>query len=329
MSSITRRRFGASAAATVLALLAAGVPMAASAWPEGGTRIVVPYRPGTGPDLLARELAERLTRAHGHPVVVENRDGGNGVVGIDAVAKAAGDGRTMLLTDSIALPVNAVMLRKVPYDWKRDLKPVSPVADVDLFLYATPKRDFRTVADAIAFARANPGVLNYGVVGNGSVSHLSMERLLAHAGIKVTKVNYNGIAQVVPALANGEIDLFILGPAAFGGHVADGRVRVLLAGTDGRSSAFPQAPSLRESGLPSGLLLGTRFTLYVPGTTPDALVARINPVVVDVLRDLSFRERFLRTGLRVTPGLPADEARRLDALAGPVQGLVRSLGVVE
>jgi hypothetical protein len=210
MPSFPRRRV--VAAATAAAALAAAPSARAQSWPDAATRIVVPYRPGTGPDLLARELADRLSKARGVPVVVENRDGGNGVIGIDAVAKAAGDGRTLLLTDSIALPVNAVALRKVPYDWRRDLKPVSPVADVDLFLYATPKRDFRTAADAIAFARANPGVLNYGVVGNGSVSHLSMERLVAHAGIRVTKVNYNGIAQVIPALVNGEIDLFVLGP---------------------------------------------------------------------------------------------------------------------
>lgn len=327
MPNLPRRRI--VAAATAAAALGAAAPARAQAWPDGSTRIVVPYRPGTGPDLLARELADRLVKARGVPVVVENRDGGNGVIGIDAVAKAAGDGRTLLLTDSLSLPVNAVALRKVPYDWRRDLKPVSPVADVDLFLYGTPKRDFRSVADAIAFARANPGVLNYGVVGNGSVSHLSMERLLAHAGIRVTKINYNGIAQVIPALVNGEIDLFVLGPAAFGAHVADGRVRVLLAGTEGRSSAFPQAQSLREAGLPAGLMLGTRFTLYAPGTTPDALVARINPVVVETLRETSFRERFLKTGLRVTAGLPADEAKRLDALAEPVQRLVKSLGVVE
>ena len=320
-----RRRAGVGRAAAAAA--GAATSASAQAWPDAPSRIVVPYRPGTGPDTLARDLAERLSKAGGQPVIVENRDGGNGVIGTDVVAKAAGDGRTLLLTDSIALPVNSVMIRKIPYDWRRDLVAVSPVADVDLFLYASPKRDFRTVQDALAFARANPGVLNFGVVGNGSVSHLSVERLMAHAGVRMTKVNYNGIAQVVPALATGEIDLFVLGPAAFGAHVAEGRVRVLATGADRRSRTFPDAPTLVESGLPAGLLLGTRFSLYAPGSTPAATVARINAAVGDVLRLPEVRDRFARVGLTVVSGDAQAEARRLSELAGPVEALVRSLNL--
>jgi tripartite-type tricarboxylate transporter receptor subunit TctC len=326
MSSLVCRIAGVFLLATALA---AAAPATAQAWPDGPVRIVVPYRPGTGPDTLARDLAERLTKAHGQPVIVENRDGANGVIGTDLVAKAAGDGRTLLVVDSLSLPVNAVMLKKVPFDWRKDLKPVTPVADVDLFVYTTTKRDFRTVADAMAFARANPGVLNYGVVGNGSVSHLSMERLLAHQQVKVTKVNYNGIAQVVPALTTGEIDLFVLGPAAFRGHVAEGRVRVLVTGSEQRSTAFPDAPTLREAGLPPGLMLGTRFTLFAPGTTPDPLVARIHAVATEVLRDPGFREKFTRVGLSVVTGEPGAEARRLADVAAPVEALVKSLDLTE
>jgi tripartite-type tricarboxylate transporter receptor subunit TctC len=327
--SLPRRIGPVLAALALLLALLPPAPAVAQSWPDGSTRIVVPYRPGTGPDTLARDLAERLAKLHGHPVIVENRDGGNGVIGTDAVAKAAGDGRTLLLTDSIALPVNAVMIRKVPYDWRKDLVAVSPVADVDLFVYTTPKRDLRSLQDLIRFARANPGVLNFGVVGNGSVSHLSVERLMAHEGLRMQKVNYNGIAQVVPALATGEIDVFVLGPAAFGAHVAEGRARVLATGADRRSAAFPDAPTLVESGLPAGLLLGTRFSLFAPGATPEATVRRINAAVGELLRSPEMREKFARLGLGVVSGDAAAEARRLAEIAGPVESLVRSLNIVE
>jgi tripartite-type tricarboxylate transporter receptor subunit TctC len=308
--------------ATLFAAAASAQP-----WPDAQVRIVVPYRPGTGPDVLARELADRLSKNGGHPVVVENRDGANGIIGTDLVAKAAGDGRTLLVVDSLSLPVNPHIVRKVPFDWRRDLKSAAPLADVDLFLYTGAKRGFRSIADLVGFARANPGVLNFGVVGNGSVSHLSVERLMAHERISMTKVNYNGIAQVIPALVTGEIDAFVLGPAPFVGHVADGRVRALVAGADDRARVFPDVPTLKEAGLPAGLFIGTRFALYAPGTTPDALVTRINAAVTAVAAQTDFRERFTRAGLTVVTGDAAAEAKRLEELAGPVEALVKSLNL--
>jgi tripartite-type tricarboxylate transporter receptor subunit TctC len=316
-------------AACALAAITVSPFALAQAWPDGTTRIVAPSRPGAGIDTLARELAERLARASGQPVIVENRDGANSVIGTDFVAKAAGDGRTLLVNDSIALPVNAALIRKIPYDWRRDLKAIAPLADVDLYLFASPKRGFRTLQDVVTFARANPGVLNYGVSGNGAVSHLSMERLMAHLKFEATKVNYPGIPPMIPALINGEIDLMVWGPLPFRAMVAEGRVRVLVNGGDERGTTFPDVPTLQEAGLPPGLLLNTRFSLYAPGSTPPAQIQRMHAVVSQITSQPEFRERFAKAGLRVVSGDPESETRRLGEVAGPVEALIRSLNLAE
>lgn len=323
---VTRRRL---AAACALGPIAGSLPVRAQSWPDATTRIIAPSRPGAGIDTLARELAERLGRASGQPVIVENRDGANSVIGTDFVAKAAGDGRTLLVNDSIALPVNAALIRKIPYDWRRDLKAVAPLADVDLYLFASPRRGFRTVQDVVAFARANPGVLNFGVSGNGSVSHLSMERLMAHLKFEATKVNYPGIPPMIPALINGEIDLMVWGPLPFRAMVAEGRVRVLVNGGEERGNTFPDVPTLQEAGLPSGLLLNTRFSLYAPGTTSPAQIQRMHAVVSQITAQPDFRERFAKAGLRVVSGDPESETKRLAEVAGPVEALIRSLNLAE
>jgi tripartite-type tricarboxylate transporter receptor subunit TctC len=163
------------------------------------------------------------------------------------------------------------------------------------------------------------------VVGTGSVSHLSVERLMAQQNVRFTRINYNGLDQVVPALLSGDIDLFVLGPAAFGGHVAKGTVRVLVNGSERRGTTFPDAPTLKEAGLPPGLFVATRFTLFAPGSTPDALVARINQSSVSILQQPEMREKFLKAGLNVVSGDAGAEAKRLEEVAGPVEALVRSL----
>ena len=188
-----------------LCLGCAAPAFAQQLWEGKPARILVPYGPGSGPDALARDLADRLSKQTGKTLLVVNRPGANGNIGIDAVAKSAPDGFTLLLVDPLNFIVNPLVYGVSPYDWKTELKPVSSIADVSLFLFASTQKRFSTVADLIDFARANPGKLNIGSTGEGSVSHLGGERLGAHTGIDFARIAYREIAQAIPALITGEI----------------------------------------------------------------------------------------------------------------------------
>ena len=308
-----------------LCLGCAAPAFAQQLWEGKPARILVPYGPGSGPDALARDLADRLSKQTGKTLVVINRPGANGNIGIDAVAKSAPDGFTLLLVDPLNFIVNPLVYGVSPYDWKTELKPVSSIADVSLFLFASTQKRFSTVADLIDFARANPGRLNIGSTGEGSVSHLGGERLGAHTGIQFARIAYREIAQAIPALITGEIDAMVFGPVPFISAVREGKVKPLAVGMPQRSPIYPDVPTLKEAGLPEDLLIGTTFALYAPGGTPDALTSEISRLVARTLADAEMQTKFARIGLTLRASDGALLTAKLRSLEGPVQGLVTKL----
>ena len=305
--------------------LGGAVPALAQLWEGKPARILVPYGPGSGPDALARDLADRLSKQTGKTLVVVNRPGANGNIGIDAVAKSAPDGFTLLLVDPLNFIVNPLVYGVSPYDWKTELKPVSSIADVSLFLFASTQKRFSTVSDLIDFARANPGRLNIGSTGEGSVSHLGGERLGAHAGIQFARIAYREIAQAIPALITGEIDAMVFGPVPFISAVREGKVKPLAVGMPQRSPIYTDVPTLKEAGLPEDLLIGTTFALYAPGGTPDAMTSEISRLVARTLADPEMQAKFARIGLTLRASDGTSITAKLRSLEAPVQGLVTKL----
>ena len=324
---VTRRTALLSAAA-LPAILGSVRPAHAQEWAAKTVRIVVPYPPGSGPDALAREIAEQAQQQGGRVFVVENKPGANSIIGTEAVVRAAGDGATLLLLDPLALIANPYVYKSVPFNWRRDLRPVSALADVDLFLFSSAKRPFASLQEVVAYARANPGKLNFGTTGNASVEHLSLERLKAHAGIAVERIPYGGgMGQLVPALIAGEIDLFVFGPLPFIGHVKQGTVKALAVGSARRSAVFPAVPTLAEAGFPADLFVGTTFTLFAPGSTNDRLVAEIGALVSGIVGSDRFREKFAERGLTARAEAGDAVARKLEASDARIGPMIKSMNL--
>ena len=308
-SAITRRAALVRAGVLPAAMLGMG-RTSAQEWGVKTVRIVVPYAPGSGPDALAREIAEQAGAASGRTFIVENRPGANGIVGSDLVARAGGDGATLLLVDPLALVANPYVYKSVPFNWRRDLRPVAALADV------------------VAYAKANPGKLNFGTTGNASVEHLSLERLKAHTGIVVERIPYGGgMGQLIPALISGEIDLFVFGPLPFIGHVKEGTVRSLAVASAKRSAVFPAVPTLAEAGFPNDLFMGTTFTLFAPGRTPDKLVGEISALVAGVVNSDKFRDKFAARGLVTRYEAPEPVMRKLDDIDGRVAPMIKAMSL--
>jgi tripartite-type tricarboxylate transporter receptor subunit TctC len=326
-SALTRRAALVRAGVLPAAMLGMG-RTSAQEWGVKTVRIVVPSAPGSGPDALAREIAEQAGAASGRTFIVENRPGANGIVGSDLVARAGGDGATLLLVDPLALVANPYVYKSVPFNWRRDLRPVAALADVDLFLFSSGKRPFASVQDVVAYAKANPGKLNFGTTGNASVEHLSLERLKAHTGIVVERIPYGGgMGQLIPALISGEIDLFVFGPLPFIGHVKEGTVRSLAVASAKRSAVFPAVPTLAEAGFPNDLFMGTTFTLFAPGRTPDKLVGEISALVAGVVNSDKFRDKFAARGLVTRYEAPEPVMRKLDDIDGRVAPMIKAMSL--
>jgi len=281
--------------ATIAALLAAAcvcAPASAQGWPSKGVRIVVPYPPGGGIDILARQLADKLAPQWGQPVVVENRLGGSTIPGTDAVAKAAPDGHTVLLTTDASFSINPHLFAKLPYDAQRDFIPVTMLILLQQLLVAHPALPANNLQELIALAKAKPGSLNYASYGSGSQPHLSGEMLKNRAGIDIVHVPYKGISLAVPAVMAGEVQLTFSGIASSIGPLKAGRLKAIAIGGPKRSVLLPDVPTFAELGFPE-VETHAWFGLFLPAGAPREAVARIYLDAKRVLDEPEFRQRQL------------------------------------
>ncbi len=278
------------AATLLLALLLPWAAAAADWQPARPLRLVVPFAPGGQPDVVARSLAEPLSRALGQPVVVENRPGAGGNVAADAVAKSAPDGHTLLMGTNGPLAVSPALARTLPYDVARDFAFVTLVGTSPGLIAVHPSLGAATLAEVIAKARAQPGRLNFASVGNGSVSQLSMEELNASAGIETVHVPYSGGAQAVTALLAGDVQLLSLNPTALIPHVQSGKVRVVAQTGARRSPLVPDLPTVAESGYP-GFDAPVWMAVAVPAKTPPEAVKRLHAELARIIRSPEMKEK--------------------------------------
>jgi tripartite-type tricarboxylate transporter receptor subunit TctC len=274
----------------VLSLLC--LPAFAQTWPSKPVRIVVAYPPGGGIDVMARQIADKLTAAWGQPVVVENRPGANTIVATDAVAKSAADGYTVLLTTDATFSINPHLYAKLPFDTQRDFVPVTMLVLLQQLLVAHPSLPASTLPELIALAKAKPGSINYASYGSGSQPHLSGEMLKHKAGIDLVHVPYKGISLAVPAVMAGEVQLTFAGIATSAPQLKAGRIKAIAIGGPSRTPLFPQVPTFTELGYPE-VETHAWFGLFLPAGSPKEAVARIYQDVKKTLQEPDFRQKQL------------------------------------
>lgn len=297
--SPVRRRLLLAAAASSVTLASA-----AHAQPAGPVTLVVPSSPGSGPDVIARLLGQRLSTSLNTNVVVENRAGANGIVGASFVARAAPDGRTLMLYDRLTLSVNPLLISKLPYN-PDDLTGISDVASVDLLFVVRSDAPYKTWGEMLDFARAHPGKLSVGTAGVGSVHHLSLALIERHYRLDMTDVPYKGIAPAVTALLGGEITGVITGQETVLEHIRSGRLKALAMGSSRRSPLLPDVPTLQEAGAPGDLLVSTSFSLFGPSRMSSDTINGIYSAVSTALKDETLVSNLAARGLIVRPSSPA------------------------
>jgi tripartite-type tricarboxylate transporter receptor subunit TctC len=284
-----RRRF--------LALCAAGAMAAAEAYaqsgPAGLIRIIVAYPPGGPSDAVARALAEKLGAQLGMQVIIENRAGAGGSVGIDAMAKSAPDGLTLAFAAVSPLTLNPHVNAKLGYDPFRDVAAVAAVMISPVYVLATPAFSGRDFNDLIAQAKAKPGALRLATSGVATVGHIMLEQIKAKAGVDITHIPYKGGGQAITDAAGGQFELLLSNPSpAVTGQIASGRLRVLAVAAPRRLASFPNAPTLAELGFPAANMTST-FGIFAPGRTPEAVVKRMNAEINRALALPEVRERLV------------------------------------
>jgi tripartite-type tricarboxylate transporter receptor subunit TctC len=262
---------------------------AAHAWPTKPVRIVVAYPPGGGIDVLARQLADKLTPAWGQPVVVENKPGANTIVATDAVAKSAADGHTILLTTDATFSINPHLYARLPYDAQRDFMPVTMLVLLHQLLVAHPSLQANTLEELIKLAKTKPGSINYASYGSGSQPHLAGEMLKNKAGIDLVHVPYKGISLAVPAVMAGEVQLTFAGIATSMGPLKSGRIKPIAIGGAKRSALLPQVPTFSELGYPD-VETHAWFGFFLPAGSPREAAARIYQDTKKIFDEPQFRQ---------------------------------------
>lgn len=290
----TRSRFIAALALATAAL--AGAPAAfAQAYPAKPVKIVVPQTPGGASDALARIVGQKLSERWGQPVVIENKAGAGGNLGTDLVAKSPADGYTLLMSYVGTQAINGSLYKSLPYDPYKDFAPVATLATVPFALVVNQGFAPRTVAELVAYAKNNTGPVNFGSAGNGSLNHLLGEMMNMSQGIKLVHVPYKGAAGALTDTIGGQIQMTFSSLPSVAGHIRGDRVRALAVTGARRSAAFPNVPTLGESGL-AGFELSPWFGLLAPAGTPAAVVRKINADVAEVLRDKEAQDKFAAAG---------------------------------
>jgi tripartite-type tricarboxylate transporter receptor subunit TctC len=316
------------AIAFLAALFALAAPLASPAvaqtYPTRPIRAIVPFPAGGVTDVGARLVAQKLAEALGQPVVIENRAGASGTIGVDAVAKAAPDGYTILMTTGDFTTVPALM-PKTAYDPFKDIVPVTRFATVPLLLFTHPGSGVATVKELIDKAKAEPGKYAYASPGHGTINQLAAEWLALEAGIKLLHVPYKGGAQMATGLSGGEVALAVTTQTTMVGPLQAGKIKVLTILGRERPSFLRDWPTMADANL--NVDAGLNVGLYVPAGTPPAIVARLDTEVLRLLKDEGLRKRFNGLGMEVAPVSGAALAERIKGDAARFQRIIEQTGV--
>ena len=284
-------------------LVALAAPAAAQNYPAKPIHLIVPFPPGGGTDLFSRAIAGKLTETLGWTIVVDNKPGAGGNLGVDAAVKSAPDGYTMVMGQTSDLAVNPTLYAKLPYDPLKDLAPVVLVASAPIIIVTAASSPYRSLADIVAAAKQRPARLTIATPGNGTVAHLTAVMLQRSAGIELVHVPYKGAAQALPDLIGGQVDLYSSSVSSVIGQIKGGKVRAIAVASVKRSPALPDVPTVAESGYP-GFDADSWYGLLMPAGTPPGIVQRVNAEVNKLLALPDLRERIGAEGGEALGGTP-------------------------
>jgi tripartite-type tricarboxylate transporter receptor subunit TctC len=305
IKSMVNRRQVLQAAVAATTCIAAPAVLAQSTWPSKPIRFVVPFAPGGTSEVVARSVAVELTKQLGVSVYVENKPGGAGVVAMQDVAKSAPDGHTLILTHVGTLAVNPYMLESQPYDVNKDFAPVTLLAKVPNVFVIHPDVPANNFKEFIAYAKANPGKLNYGSAGNASAGHLAMEYLKLVTGVFITHIPYRGTGPQLTDLLAGRTQASSAGMPALGAHIRAGKLRAIAVGTQKRITAMPDVPTVAEMGFPN-FETSQWYGIHVPAGTPPEIIKRLQEESQKALASSGVTARFA-TDNAVAGGYPSTE----------------------
>jgi len=297
--------------------------LAAQEFPNKAVRILVPQTPGGASDALARVVAQKLSEKWGQPVVVENRAGAGGNVGMEVVAQAAPDGYLLLMSYAGSHAINPALYKRLPFDPVKDFAPVATLATLPFVLVARPDAAFKNVSELIA--QAGKSSLTFGSAGNGSVNHLLGVMFAMNTGTKLTHVPYKGAAPAMQDLMGGQINIVFTSLPSVAGLLRGGQLRALAVTSAKRSATFPDIPTLAESGLRQ-FDVAPWFGLFAPGATPAAVIRRINQDVNELLGQKEVVERFNSQGADPLARTPAEFASMLRADLATWADVVKTSG---
>jgi tripartite-type tricarboxylate transporter receptor subunit TctC len=296
---------------TLLLALAFCCTAGAQSYPTKPIRFIVSFPPGGSSDLIARAIAPHMSARLGQPVVVENRPGAGGMIGVDAVAKAAPDGYTIGLAAAGALSSNISLYPKMPFHPEKDLAPISTLAMIPFFLIAHPSQP-ATLKEVLAKAKSAPGAMSFGHGGNGSTMHLSGELLNMLAGVKIQSVPYKGSGPVSADVLGGQVPLGVVDVPSAISNVKAGKLRALAVTSKQRISAAPDVPTFEEAGVPGYEAIGW-FGVVAPKETPRPIITRLNAEIRAALADPEIRSRALAAGTEPLTNTPEEFAAMIRA----------------
>ena len=294
-----------------LLLIAAALPASAQNWPPKTVRIMVPFGPGSTPDIVARLIAEGLSKKHPDSTfVVENKPGASGNLGTDAVAKAAPDGATIGISIGGPLAINTLLFSKLPYDPQKDIAAVTQLITQPSALAVNPALKVNSVAELLALIKANPGKYNFSSIGNGSLSHLAMEAIAIKAGVKLVHLPYAGSPLAITAIIRGDAQMGCLPAIAVTPHAQTGAVKILAVSTAKRSPYLKDVPTLQESGI--DVDADAWMGLIAPGGTPAAVVDKVNKDVVEIIKQPAVRAKLATQLMEPVGSTPAEFRARIN-----------------
>ncbi len=312
----------------LLALALFPAVVLAQSYPTKPVRLIIPFPAGGPSDIFGRGLAHGMAAELGQPVVVENVAGVGGVLGVDRALKSPPDGYTLGLNSGSTLSIAPYSLARLPYDVKKDVALVTLVVRVPEVLAVNPSVPAKTLAEFVAYAKANPGKINFGSAGAGSITHLAGELLKAEAKIDLVHVPYKGAAPAVTDLLAGQVQMGIFDVPVFLAHIRSGRLRALAITSAQRSAALPDVPTTAEAGYPN-VTSDNWYGLILPAATPAAIQKRVHDAAVAALRSPALVEQYAKVAGIASPGSPQDYAKFLAAEQAKWSQVVTAIGFKE
>jgi len=297
---------------------------AAQEYPTKPIKLIAPFPPSGGTDIMSRVVAQKLSDMDKWTVVVDNRAGAGGNIGVDAAAKAPADGYTLVMGQTSNLAINPTLYKNIPYDPLKDLVPVVLVGEGPIAIAVKADSKMKTLADLVAAAKAKPGAVTMATPGSGTVAHLSGVRLMHAANVEFEHIPYKGASAAIPDLLGGNVDFYMASVPSVQGQVASGRLKLLAVTSKRRSPIFPNVPTVGETY--KGFDAVTWFGILAPAKTPAPIVAKLNAEINKVLKDPKVREQIEKEGGEVIGGTPQQFAELMKAELAAWSAVVKASG---